>query len=348
MREFATHAEYRFYVMEALEELAAAGFLILPVHRPRFERDPDDDFSDRLVGCSCWNKNCKVNGKHPLPPNYARWATRNMVVLQAWFSDAGRYWPHLDFMGRPNWAVLTGAGSGVAVYDRDPKNGSEESHQRLERLLGPLPATVTVASGSHVPGAVHHYFRYTPRLSSDLTGLLGSGIDILAGGGRYAVAPPSRHMSGFRYEWIRRPSEVPLADFPPLWLEYIAEQAARREKERARRTYARPVTGAVTEEDYAVYAAVHSYNLANTEAWPKRRGPCPMCGSPDGFLLLDPGDDKSKSPRWDCKSTRHQAMALPPGRQNRDGSFSGTQLDIDSFTMGKPKRTLLRAGLYLK
>ena len=341
--------QYRDFVHGELTLYASLNWRIVPMHRPMFTRDPDDWYTDRYVGCTCGRGlDCSCVGKHPLDKNFARWASSNPRLLTDWNDAAHLYWQHISFPGEPNWAVLTGACSGVTVLDVDPKNGGVTTFSALQRRLGHLPETTPrVWSGSHGEGAFHYYFRFMQGLLSDVAGLLGPGIDLLSDGGRLAVLPPSLHRSGHRYEWMVRPSAENLVEIPPSWAAHIRELQSARQESRSKGARFTASKRRPTEDDRTYYAAVHAYNLANTERWPRKRGPCPMCGSPDGFVLLSEGNGDGESPRWDCKSTRHQVMPRPPGHLNVDGSYSGTQLDIDSFLTGQPKRRLLESGQFL-
>jgi hypothetical protein len=89
-------------------------------------------------------------------------------------------------------AIRTGAASGIAGIDIDPRNGGT-----LDRAL--MPPTATVASGG---GGWHLLYRHPGvPLAAKLRG--HPGVDIKADGG-YLVAPPSIHPITRRpYQWIR-------------------------------------------------------------------------------------------------------------------------------------------------
>jgi putative DNA primase/helicase len=106
--------------------------------------------------------------------------------------------------------------SNLCTLDFDPRNGSEES--RLE--LGDLPETASVKTGGD---GNHLHFSCptpTPRCRSNVL----PGIDVKCEGG-YAIFPPSRHVSGRNYTWIR---DEPLADVPSSMLALL-HQAPRPE-----------------------------------------------------------------------------------------------------------------------
>lgn len=174
-------------VCEVALAYADLGFPVLPIWWVRDGR------------CGCGNPQCSSPGKHPwgrYAPRGLLDATRDSAVIRSWFANE-----HV-----PNIAIRTGRESGLVVVDVDPRNGGNES---LESL-GDLPQTATVATG----GDGRHFIY---RCSEPLKGgahKLGPGIDVKAEGG-YIVAPPSNHVSGGSYRWLRDPrggiAELPSA-----------------------------------------------------------------------------------------------------------------------------------------
>jgi hypothetical protein len=110
-----------------------------------------------------------------------------------------------------NIGIVTGEISNLVVLDIDPKHGGDASLSRLERQLGPLPATIEATTGG---GGRHLYFAHPGGLIRNRTGL-AQGID-LRGDGGYVVAPPSIHPSGRPYTWIagHSPEEIGPAALP--------------------------------------------------------------------------------------------------------------------------------------
>jgi len=146
---------------------------------------------------------CGRAGKHPKTENGFRDATTDTDVILQWL----RRWPGC------NWAVPTGEKSGVFVLDIDGDAG-RTSLAALEAEHGPLPRTITVATGREDDGE-HRWFTYPSGCAVKSTvGNLGLGLDIRANGG-YVIIPPSRHMTGKNYQWVD--VNLPLAD-PPEWL----------------------------------------------------------------------------------------------------------------------------------
>lgn len=159
---------------------AFAGHAVLPLHWP----------SDR--GCSC-GRRCASPAKHPLTGSGKDDATTDVHQIGAWWQK----WPAANIGIRP--------APGTVVVDVDPRHGGA---QALVAVLAghALPATWTANTGG---GGLHAWYR----VGGELRGELCAGVDLKAPGG-YVVAPPSRHMSGRRYEWA---TELPIAAAPP-WL----------------------------------------------------------------------------------------------------------------------------------
>jgi hypothetical protein len=159
-----------------------------------------------IVGgrCTCGRCDCSSPGKHPLVRRGLKEAVTEARVIKEW----GSRWPHA------NIGMCTGSASGLVVIDVDLPRAFES----LDRLLHKLPRTLTGLTGG---GGVHLLLRAPGDHSlhnraSRLPGIPGKlpGIDLRADGG-YIVAPPSRHISGARYEWLNL--SVPIAPAPE-WL----------------------------------------------------------------------------------------------------------------------------------
>jgi hypothetical protein len=145
-----------------------------------------------------------------------RWETyqrqrADSEALRRWL----RRWPQL------NIGIVTGAVSSLVVLDLDPGHGGFDSLEALERLHGPLPATVEAETGG---GGRHLYFLSPPAPLRNKAGI-AAGID-LRGEGGMVVAPPSIHPSGGRYRWRpgHEPGALPLAVLP-RWMAQLAGDA---------------------------------------------------------------------------------------------------------------------------
>ena len=150
--------------------------------------------------CSCAAGGvCQSPGKHPR----VRWANLDLpdqAQIAAWW----RRWPGAGV------ALRTGGAAGLVVLDVDPDHGGDASLEALTRAAGDLPATLAVATGG---GGRHFYFSAPgAHLSNDAGRVLGPGLDVRADGG-IVIAPPTRHVSGRRYQW----TDGPLAPLP-AWL----------------------------------------------------------------------------------------------------------------------------------
>jgi hypothetical protein len=154
---------------------ARHGIPVLPVHTP----DPSG-------GCSCdAGVRCDRPGKHPRLRHGLTDATTDPRLIDAWWSR----WPEA------NVGLRTGVAMDVADID------SAEGWHGLTHLLGgELPPGPRVRTGG---GGWHLWFR--PMGFGNRVGLL-PGLDWRGEGG-YVVAPPSRHVRGGVYRWVRRPGD---------------------------------------------------------------------------------------------------------------------------------------------
>lgn len=97
--------------------------------------------------CSCRDESCTSQGKHPRTPHGVNDASCAESEVRAYW----RKWP------KANVGIATGAGSGIAVLDVDPRHGGTESLAHLEKKYGGLPVTARVATGG---GGLHVYFAH--------------------------------------------------------------------------------------------------------------------------------------------------------------------------------------------
>ena len=111
--------------------------------------------------------------KRPLTINGHLDASDDPAQIAAW----QRRWPGCQ------WAMPTGAVSGLDVLDVDPRHGGDDALCDIEREHGPLPPTRSVTTPG---GGQHYYFVHRDGLRCS-TGRLGPGLDVRADGG-YAVA----------------------------------------------------------------------------------------------------------------------------------------------------------------
>lgn len=139
-------------------------------------------------------------------------ATVHRALIDAWWED----------MPLANVGIACGEASGLFVLDVDPRHGGDRSLAELVVKHGPLPHTITVATGG---GGYQYYFQHCPGLRSG-AGKLGEGLDHRTDGG-YVVAPPSLHPSGEYYSFM-----VEDADLAPV-PQWIAEALKRPTQQRS-------------------------------------------------------------------------------------------------------------------
>lgn len=129
----------------------------------------------------------KPCSKLPLIRSWQNRATTDRDQILAWWDK----WPDA------NIGILTGEKSGILVVDIDPKNGGDESYEKLLRDRE-LPKTATQRTGS---GGSHLFFRYPDEPVKTRRGFPDIGIDI-SSNRAYAVAAPSVHENGSLYAWV--------------------------------------------------------------------------------------------------------------------------------------------------
>ncbi|GID64372.1 DNA primase [Actinoplanes cyaneus] len=163
---------------------ARHGIPVLPVHTP-----------DRGGVCSCpGGERCDSPGKHPRLRHGVNEASTDPRQIEIWWSR----WP------RANVGLRTGVIMDVADID------SVEGWHALRHLLADeIPPGPQVHTGG---GGRHLWFR--PTGFGNRVRLL-PGLDWRGAGG-YVLAPPSRHVTGGGYTWIRRPGPSLPAGPPAL------------------------------------------------------------------------------------------------------------------------------------
>jgi len=113
--------------------------------------------------------------------------------VEKWFSDSDNY----------NIGIITGEISGIVVVDVEAGGKTEN-----------LPPTVISKTG----GGGWHFFYKHPSKPIKNSVRIREKTDIRGDGG-YVVAPPSRHKSGNKYEWLVSPEEANFAELPQWVLE---------------------------------------------------------------------------------------------------------------------------------
>ncbi len=171
--------------------------------------------------CRCERGFCDTPGKHPILKGWTAPGGLSRAAIEEAFT-VHRY---------PNIGCLTGSssqrfpdGTWLIIIDIDIADGKPgvESLRALEQVLGVLPRTVTVVTGS---GGTHLYFRTNKKVRTSVGRLvqgrvvgLAPGVDTRGEGGQ-GVLPPSLHFSGAGYAWAAgcSPDQVAFAMLPDAW-----------------------------------------------------------------------------------------------------------------------------------
>lgn len=156
---------------------------------------------------------CTSPGKHPIPSNGLKAATKDVDQIRRWWSA------HPN----ANLGIPTGRINGLLVIDVDngPDKHGEDNLSELEEKIGCLPDTWEALTGG---GGRHLFFQYPEGLDvRNSASKLAPNIDVRAEGG-YVIAEPSRHASGRIYAWEddHMPEEIPLAQLPMSWLNMLS------------------------------------------------------------------------------------------------------------------------------
>jgi Bifunctional DNA primase/polymerase, N-terminal len=177
-------------LLEAALGYAARGIPVYPVHWPR--RIP----GGASLACSCPRGTaCDRAAKHPLLRHGVNDATTDPAQLERWW----RRWPQAN----------VGLATGI-VFDALDIDGPAglAALQQLQEAVGPWLPGPLVATGG---GGWHHWFRPTGLGNRPPRGL--AQVDWRGRGG-CVLAPPSRHISGRCYRWLRGLDQAPLAEVP--------------------------------------------------------------------------------------------------------------------------------------
>jgi hypothetical protein len=170
--------------LDDLKGLAARGWALFPCYEIRAGQ------------CSCSKgADCDSPGKHPRVSNGVNAATSDDFQITRW----SEMYPHA------NWAVATGAISGVWVLDVDNKpdrRGTDSLNTWLQQMHFKLGETYLVATGG---GGWHLYFRATDHLGNRTNVL--SGVDVRGDGG-YVLIAGSNHISGVPYTLSRETDPI--------------------------------------------------------------------------------------------------------------------------------------------
>jgi Bifunctional DNA primase/polymerase, N-terminal len=177
-------------LLDAALGYAARGIPVYPVHWPR----PTP--GGARLACSCpRGPSCDRPAKHPLVRHGVKEATTDPDMIGRWW----RRWPQANL----------GLATGIVfdALDVDGPAGLATLRQLPGaaglRLPGPL-----VATGG---GGWHAWFRPTGLGNRPPRGL--DHVDWRGRGGA-VLAPPSRHISGHSYRWLRGLDQAPMPEVP--------------------------------------------------------------------------------------------------------------------------------------
>ncbi len=179
-------------LLDAALGYAARGIPVYPIHWPRRTA------GGASLACSCpRGPECDRPAKHPLVRHGIHDASCEPAQLERWWSR----WPHAN-LGLATGIVfdaldIDGPAGLLALQQLAPTAGL--------RLPGPR-----VATGG---GGWHHWFRPTGLGNRPPNGL--AHVDWRGRGGA-VLAPPSRHISGGAYQWLRTLDQASLPEVPAV------------------------------------------------------------------------------------------------------------------------------------
>jgi hypothetical protein len=177
-------------LLDAALGYAARSIPVYPVHWPRSAP------GGASLGCSCpRGSTCDRPAKHPLVRHGVNDATCKPVQLKHWWSR----WPRAN--------IGLAAGVVFDALDVDGPAGPAALHQLAGAADPWLPGPVVHRGG----GGWHYWFRPTGLGNRPPRGL--EHVDWRGRGGA-VLAPPSRHVSGGTYRWLRGLDQVPLPEVP--------------------------------------------------------------------------------------------------------------------------------------
>lgn len=187
-------------MLEHALEYAAQGLQVLPLYG-----------FDAAGRCACGNPDCKSPGKHPMTRSGVKSASDDPGLITRWWTQAPN----------ANIGIATGRASGVWVLDIDAKSDGYASFDRAREQLGDPGETWMAATGG---GGMHIYFLYPGVQVQNKVAIL-KGIDVRGDGG-YVVAPPSRHASGAKYEWMVEPGLNDIGEISETWRDRLEDIGA--------------------------------------------------------------------------------------------------------------------------
>lgn len=178
-----------------------------------------------MCTCGRTHKDSKETAKHPASVNGQKDATTDPVVVESWWAENPDY----------NIGVYAKS-SGFFVIDIDPRNGGDEAILKLEeRANGNLPPTVEAITGEYYTKAGlrrgrHLFYKCDPneKFIGNFKAQGLDGIDVKHNG--YILVAPSRHTSGYCYEWKEghAPWQMEMAEAPQELLDIIRAKSLKK------------------------------------------------------------------------------------------------------------------------
>ena len=138
--------------------------------------------------CTCgMGTDCASPGKHPETKNGLKDASTDIEKIKGW-------WPRGVLPS--NIGIVTGGKTGLVVIDTDGDEGLDAlGEERVKELQNESVPCVKTGRG------FHYFFRSQIPVKTK-TGFVNK-VDIKSEGG-YVVSPPSKHISGVCYEWVKK------------------------------------------------------------------------------------------------------------------------------------------------
>jgi hypothetical protein len=186
----------RLVLRDAALGYASRGIPVLPLHYPVTRPHAGPVPAGQLerpgwsTGCSCGDPGCGQVAKHPLAalvPHGLKDATCNRARVLAWWT---RF---------PQANIGLASGHRFDVLDLDGPQAVEALAALAARHGLELPAGGPVARTGREQAGWHYYL--APAGLARRSGVLDR-VDY-QGRGAYVVAPPSRHVTGHPYRWVR-------------------------------------------------------------------------------------------------------------------------------------------------
>lgn len=178
--------------------------------------------------CSCKQPGCHSPGKHPYyRRSWKQTSSSNKEKILKWFKDE-----------RFNFAVMTGRNNGTSdagvVSDSSLKTGKFlvviDVDAKEHPILHQLPSTFRYRTGS----GGHHFWFWSDFPIANSVSKLADKVDIRGENG-YVVIPPSRHVSGNRYELPVVKENVELTEIAPL-PKFVLEVLDRKNQQQKKKT----------------------------------------------------------------------------------------------------------------